>query len=215
MLRIFRRRFLDAREALEDIARLRVVERYLPAAQIARSEEFLSDYLSPRGPEVLLCGLQVFVEGIELDPWAQSLPGELRDALVLQVPGPVAAVPAFSQRLCASAARFVHCTRRMIRETGTIPDLAGRGNLRVTAEGVIVLVDINNISSECYAEGIPLDDRGYPVCDKSVEAMTLLERRFCGVRTPESDPLRRHFFHPARRRRVQELDASFHHRRLL
>lgn len=56
----------------------------------------------------------------------------------------------------------------MVAEAGHIPDLAGAGNLIITGTADIRLVDINDISPISLDSSIYLDEKGYPVCDKSI-----------------------------------------------
>ncbi len=168
MLRIFRRRFSEAAQVLEEIRRLRILEAYLPPDLLARSEEFIVDYRSDGGPQLLLCGLQEAVFGEILDPWNLPLCGAAR----------------VSADLVRHAGRFVAGAKKMILEAGLIPDIAGVGNLFATRDGRIKLVDINNVSRLPADSRIPLDDRGYPACDKSIEALARIEEHLCGA-SPE------------------------------
>ena len=79
MLRIFRRRFEHPDEILGEIERFRIVEKYLTSRFVAVSEEFVVDYRCGGIRDVLLCGLQEYVEGEQLDPWTASDTGALRD----------------------------------------------------------------------------------------------------------------------------------------
>ncbi|MCG6893231.1 MAG: hypothetical protein LJE65_06465 [Desulfobacteraceae bacterium] len=203
MLRIFRHKFRRLDEAFQETRRLREVERYLTRRYLARSEEFLVDYQSPAGPDVLLCGLQDFVEGFELNPWLP--PG---GDMFRRCHGEDAAriFRVFQNRL----GDFVVRVKRMAREVALLPDLAGQGNLLVTSEGAVTLVDINNISRVRPGDAIALDDKGYPVCDKSVEALALMETIATGTEPDRSDALYGAFLTPERKERVQVLDRRFH-----
>jgi len=163
MLRIFRRRFSGPQEAIEEIRRLQIVEAHLPRDLLAPSEEFLVTYRLGGKDHLLLCGLQEYVDGAVLDPWNLPQPGE----------------PPNTRALVHHARRFAAGAKRMVIEAGYIPDLAGIGNLFVTADGRIKLVDINNISRLAEGPGICVDDRGYPACDKSIEALYRIERSLC------------------------------------
>jgi hypothetical protein len=192
MLRIFRSRFRTLTDALEEIRRLRIIETYLPPDLIARSEEFLVDYRPGAHKDVLLCGLQEYVAGNILDPWAL---GQCRIA----ADGPVG----------RSAARFVGAVKRMVLEAGFIPDLAGVGNLMVTPAGEIKLVDINNIS-RLREPQICIDDQGYPACDKSIEALALLERHLLGSKPEElRQPPYQCLLDPDRSAEVKRLERKF------
>lgn len=192
MLRLFRARFATAAQAVEEIRRLRQVERCLGRDQVALSNEFLVSYRHAGATAILLCGLQQYVAGEPLDPWLESLAQALDSAAR------------------AGLTRFVAGVKRLIVEAGLIPDLAGAGNMLITARGEIKLVDINNIAPVRFQAQIPLDDRGYPVCDKSMEALFRLE--CCGRPAPEleAEPLYRFFLAPPRRAAVAEIHRRFH-----
>lgn len=195
MLRIFRSRFSNSSQALEEIRRLRIVERYLPPDLLARSEEFLVTYWNEDGDHLLLCGLQEYVSGEILDPW--SLPVSFPEA----VKGPLA----------RHAARFTAGVKQMVLEGGYIPDLAGIGNLFATPEGRIKLVDINNISRIREGDGICLDDRGYPACDKSIEALARIEQHLCGAGPRVTDePPYNEVFRAERMREVRKIEKRFY-----
>ena len=194
MLRIFRRRFSEAAQVLEEIRRLRILEAYLPPDLLARSEEFIVDYRSDGGPQLLLCGLQEAVFGEILDPWNPPLCGAAR----------------VSADLVRHAGRFVAGAKKMILKEGLIPDIAGVGNLFATPDGRIKLVDINNVSRLPADSRIPLDDRGYPACDKSIEALARIEEHLCGA-SPEKmvqAPYDR-FLTAKRMHAVRELEERF------
>jgi hypothetical protein len=213
MLRIFRRRFTDRRQALEEIRRLRMLESFLTAGNLASSCEFIVEYHRQDRSETLLCGLQEYVRGVAIDPWSAWDPSVpeyfLRDllqsaCLAANRPRP----PLAGVRRDAS--RFIGRVRAMIDTAGCIPDLAGVRNLLLTASGRVRLVDINNISDVHLDDRIRLDDKGYPVGDKSIEALALLEQKLLGREIDRRDPLYAHFLQPDRMVRVRELDAQFH-----
>ncbi len=58
MLRIFRTRFENLREAEGEVKRVKIVQAYLAPDYVANSEEFLVDYTTNEKREILLCGLQ-------------------------------------------------------------------------------------------------------------------------------------------------------------
>ena len=187
MLRIFKSRFPTLEDALEDTHRIKIAEKYLPPTSIARSNEFIVEYRIGARTEIVLCGLQEFVEGQVLDPWS---------------PVPVPAI--------AGAEVFFEGVRAMIANAGLIPDLAGVGNLLITPQKTIKLVDINNILKiDCQSQ-ISLDDKGYPACDKSVEALALLEHKLLAKPLKPVDPLYRNFLDGKRMQRVRELELEFH-----
>jgi len=98
----------------------------------------------------------------------------------------------------------------MIVEKAHVPDLAGVGNLVMVPSGEIKLVDMNNISRVAFDSDIQLDDRGYPVCDKSIEALSLLESKLLGRPVDTSEAIYRHFLDPQRLRAVQVREEIFY-----
>ncbi len=206
MLRIFRTRLQSIEQALKEIVKLRVIETYLPRDQFAGSSEFIVDYTESTGPGMLLCGLQEFVQGRKLDPW------RLKSGGIFNIyPGrSTAGQAAFAWRLRKSARRFVSGVKQMISRAGYIPDIAGQRNLLVTRGGNIRLVDINNVSPVRFDVDIYLDDKGYPVCDKSMEALSLIDCHLCGNQDCPAEDLYGPFLDPGRMRAVADLDVSFH-----
>jgi hypothetical protein len=77
------------------------------------------------------------------------------------------------------------------------------------ASGQIKLVDINNISRVHFDTTIRLDDRGYPVCDKSIEALAMLERKILGHPIDGNDPIYRTFLISQRMEAVAALERQF------
>ncbi|MCP4669513.1 MAG: hypothetical protein GY849_24530, partial [Deltaproteobacteria bacterium] len=57
MLRIFRTRFKDLGDALEELKRVKIVETFLAPDHVAKSEEFLVTYVRQGTHHLLLCGL--------------------------------------------------------------------------------------------------------------------------------------------------------------
>jgi len=203
MLRIFRTRFEGPSEAEQEIGRVKLVLRHLEAEQLGMSNEFLVDYNIGGGREPLLCGLQEYVEGEILDPWSPAQGAELRHLASRLEPG---ALSLFR----GHAEGFVRNVKRMILESGHVPDLAGVGNLLVTRAGRIKLVDINNISRVFMDRKIRVDDRGYPVCDKSIQALALLEEKVLGRPPDLSEVLYRIYLDPGRIREVKAIEKAFH-----
>lgn len=213
MLRIFRRKFQSLNEAFNEIKRLRIIEKYLDPQHIAKSIEFITEYQMNNHSELVLCGLQEFVLGEALDPWhlprMADIPGiiDAINADPLQPPG--RSPHEFTQIVNKDVGSFVKEVKTLIFETGYVPDLAGRGNLLLTRTGHIKLVDINNIIHIRLNGPIPLDDIGYPVCDKSIEALYLLERHFFNQLPNAEDPVYQSILTPQRMKEVSELEQSF------
>ena len=107
---------------------------------------------------------------------------------------------------------FCDAVKQIIAETGLIPDLAGEGNLILTDQGHMKLVDINNISQITYDVRITLDDKGYPVCDKSVEALAALETHLAGRSIDPREALYSIFLDAGRMAEVAAIEKEFHQR---
>ncbi len=88
--------------------------------------------------------------------------------------------------------------------------ILGVGNLLLTPQGGVKLVDINNISRVSPDPTIPLDDRGYPVCDKSIAVLFHIEKRLAGRSPRRDEPLYAPFLNPDRIARVREAEERFH-----
>jgi len=214
MLRIFRTKLTSLESALAEIRRVKVIERYLGPDFIAESSEFLVDYHGPDGPAIMLCGFQAYVPGEILDPWT-LLDGErLIGSLYANLQRRDACLGARQTEWIATARRkadrFVGQIKQMIKAVRYVPDLAGAGNLVLNREGQIRLVDINNISPVAFNDTILLDDKGYPVCDKSIEALSLIERKVLDRPIDFQDPFYRFFLDPERKRRVGLEEARFY-----
>jgi hypothetical protein len=212
--RIFRTRLKTLSQALDEIGRVKILERYLAPDFLAKSEEFVVDYLGPEGRDIMLCGFQEYVEGEILDPWSILDPDTLMATLYRSLhketrPSNPAEVR-WIDNARASAALFISRIKQMIMETEHLPDLAGVGNLVMVAPGEIKLVDMNNISRVNLDTKIELDDRGYPVCDKSIEALSLLERNLLNRPIDTGEAIYRIFLDPQRMKAVRELEAEFY-----
>ncbi len=214
MLRIFRTKLTSLESALSEIKRVKVIERYLGPDFIAESSEFLVDYYGPDGPCIMLCGFQAYVPGEILDPWTLLDGDRLFASLYANLQRRDACSGARLTEWIAvarhKADRFVGQIKQMVRDVRHIPDLAGAGNLVLNREGQIRLVDINNISPVAFNDAIPLDDKGYPVCDKSIEALSLIERKVLGRPIDFQDPLYRFFLDPDRLKRVNCAEERFY-----
>lgn len=215
MLRIFKTRFDSFEEIQDEITRFKITERYLSTDYIARSTEVIIDYGEPQRRSPLLCGFQEYVPGVILDPWSMVEGDSFLQTLYETISGG-------DEPLCVSqqcwmlhakkhGAEFVRRVKEMIVEGGHVPDLAGLGNVLLTASGRMKLVDINNISKVYNDDTIRLDDRGYPVCDKSIEALSLIEKKVCGSTGVVNDPVYGNFLSPSRKKRVEAIEKEFFH----
>lgn len=214
MLRIFRSRFASKSDAMEEIVKYRYLLRFLPPGSFAVSDEFLVSYRTPRGWDVLLCGWQEYMIGKTLDPWRivdsedlRAFFEEMRADSRFRIQQPV---DALTKRFLDYAADLIDGVKAMVLQAGHIPDLAGVGNLLVSPDGRPKLVDINNITPVSFSPEIRVDDKGYPVCDKSIEALSILESHLPNRNIADHDPVYRHFLTPARRKAVRLLEERFY-----
>jgi hypothetical protein len=214
MLRIFRIRFKDRNEADEEVKRVKRVETFLAPHHLARSNEFLVDLMVGGRLEPILCGLQEYVEGETVDPWSGLDRNHLGSLQKRIFPPGIALsgseIEAWILTVREKAQDLIYRLKRLIEEAGYVPDLAGSGNLLLTLTGHIKLVDINNISRVSFDSAVPLDDRGYPVCDKSIEALYLLEEKLLLKPIDSTEKVYSFFLDPDRMKRVRELEREFH-----
>jgi hypothetical protein len=217
IFRIFRARLRTLDHALDEIARVKILEHYLAPVFLAGSEEFVVDYEGPDGRDILLCGFQEFVDGQILDPWTTLDPDNLMATMYQCLRGdnapPEKDQARWAEAARAKAALFIDRIKQMIMQKKHLPDLAGVGNLVMVASGEIKLVDLNNISRVTLDRDILLDDRGYPVCDKSVEALALLERNLLNRSIDAGEDIYRVFLDPRRMKEVRDLEAEFYRSR--
>jgi hypothetical protein len=55
-----------------------------------------------------------------------------------------------------------------------------------------------------------LDDKGYPVCDKSIEAISILEQKLLDKPIDKTETLYKIFLDPQRMKDVSDLEEKFH-----
>ncbi|MEE4114322.1 MAG: hypothetical protein V2I40_15990 [Desulfobacteraceae bacterium] len=216
MFRIFRARLKTLENALFEIGRVKLVEHYLAPNFMARSTECITDYHGPEGFDLMLCGFQEYVAGEILDPWTILGAADLLPALYETFRcqhGPLTlSKDQWIETVREKGSRFISKIKLMISQAGHIPDLAGAGNLIITAGGGIRLVDINNISAITIDPSIRLDERGYPVCDKSIEALALIEEKILGRPVDTEADIYKGFFDPHRRKALKAKEAFFYRR---
>jgi len=208
MLRLFRRRFGGPQEIFDETRRFKLVATCLGRELIAHSNEFIVSYIFEGRKHLMLCGLQEFVAGEIFDPWLPMTVSGLRRLLRSMNAGrkdEEAVVARAVSRARVQAARLSAGARRLIRDSGMVPDLSGVGNLILIRDGSLKLVDINNICDVGAGDEIPLDDYGYPSADKAVEVITLLEHHLLGHAPDPTDPVLGRFLSPQRLRRVRRL----------
>jgi hypothetical protein len=214
MLRIFRTKFIGLDQALEEVKRVKIIEKYLAPDHVAVSDEFLVDYMMDGKRDFILCGLQEAIEGEILDPWSPITEVHLAELFSRMVRSVKGNQDMSTERLVTRAQervhKFIEGVKRMVLEANHVPDLAGVGNLLLTPEGEVKLVDINNISRVSFGPDIPIDDKGYPVCDKSVQALALLEQKIIGNPIKGEETVYETFLDAQRVRRVKALEDKFH-----
>lgn len=213
MFRIFRSRLKTLDKALTEIGRVKTVERYLAPDFMATSSECIVDYRGPDGRDLVLCGFQEYVQGEILDPWTLLGHADMLPALYDTLGHGEGILPLSREEwiraVRQNSGRFIERIKKMIDEAGHIPDLAGAGNLMATVHGHICLVDINNISRIDFDSAINLDEKGYPVGDKSVEALSLIEEKILGRPIDMREKIYGHFLVPERRRAVRDNEERF------
>jgi len=214
MLRIFRTKFDTLADVFEEIRKLNIVEKYLPSDSYAKSEEFIVDYMWNGHRDFILCGLQEYVVGEILNPWETTGLNQLeiffagisikrRNTLKMSTDQLIT-------RFRKNVEKFIKSVKKMILEANYVPDFAGLENLLVTPGGDIKLVDINNVSRVSFGPDIRLDDKGYPVCDKSIEAISILEEKLLDKPIDKTETLYKIFLDPLRMKNVSDLEEIFH-----
>ncbi len=209
MLRILRTRFTTLDQVLAEVKKYALLLKFLGPDLIARSEEFIVEYTGTEKNQIVLCGLQEYVEGTILDPWGLFNQAPLD---TFYQAGEASKKPERNRvsRALESIATFVRQTQKMITDAGYIPDLAGNGNLILTTGGGIKLVDINNIIRIDQNDTILLDDKSYPSCDKSVEVLAILEQKILKTESLPHNALYGHFLSAERKKRVRKLEEKFY-----
>ncbi len=208
VLRIMRTRFRTLKQVLDEIKKYALVLKFLGPDLIATSNEFIVEYTEIGRSEIVLCGLQEYIEGATLDPWALFGQDPLKTLYRSRFPGEDSE-KSWMATSVESISSFVRRARRMIVDGGHIPDLAGNGNLILTKAGKIKLVDINNILRLDQHASILIDDKGYPTCDKSVEVLLILEEKILKNKGVYKDPLYSRFLAADRKRKVKKIEEQF------
>ena len=214
MLRIFRTRFDTLSDVFEEIRRFKLIEKYLPSDSYAKSEEFIVDYIWNGNRDVIVCGLQEYVTGEALNPWETTGINQLANFFAgisnSKVNSLGMTVDQLVTRFRKNVEKFIKSVKKMILEANYVPDLAGLENLLVTPGGAIKLVDINNVSRVSFGPDISLDDKGYPVCDKSIEAISILEQKLLDKPIDNTETLYKIFLDSLRMKDVSDLEENFH-----
>ena len=214
ILRIFRTKFFSIEEVFEEIKKLKIVEKYLPNDSYAKSDEFIVDYIWNKNRDFILCGLQEYVEGEILNPWdpisKHQLAGFFTPTEGHGTHGFQMTSEQMIHKFMKKVEHFIASVKNMILKANYVPDFAGVENLLITPTGNIKLVDINNISKVSLGTKISLDDKGYPVCDKSIEAIFMLENKLLGKAIDKTERLYKIFLDPQRMKEVGALEEKFH-----
>ena len=203
MLRIFKKNFSSPQDIQKEIDHYKMLQYYLPQTLYAFSSEFMVDYTAGSKKNILLCGLQEYVPGEAVDPWHENALLKIESILRGGRNGPL-------KTALENLASFVYHTKKMIVKAGAVPDLAGVGNLIVTPLGAVKLVDINNISKLTMEHHIPVDNKEYPVSDKSIQALYQIETRILNRPGVATDTLYRFFLDPQRVEDVRQIETAFH-----
>lgn len=213
MFRIFRTRLATLEEALAEIERVKIVTQYLAPDFMAHSTECIVEYHGPHGSELMLCGFQDYIDGVIIDPWTILDAATLLPTIYNTIREREGTMSLSQDEWVADArvkgSQFIDRIKRMITHSGHIPDLAGVGNLIITSIGEVCLVDINNISQVCNDSTISLDEKGYPVCDKSIEALSLIEEKIVGRPIDMEEELYHRFLTSQRKHMVEEKVEMF------
>ena len=214
MLRIFRIRFNSLADVFEEIRKLKIIEKYLPSDSYAKSEEFIVDYIWNGNRDFILCGLQEYVAGEILNPWETIGINQLENFFagirINKRNTPGMTTDQRVTRFRKKVEKFIKRVKKMILEANYVPDFAGLENLLITPQGDIKLVDINNVSRVSFGPDIRLDDKGYPVCDKSIEAISILEQKFLDKPIDKNETLYKIFLDPLRMKDVSKLEENFY-----
>jgi hypothetical protein len=214
ILRIFKAKFSCIEDVFKEINTLKVIEKYLPKDAYAKSDEFITDYILNNTKDFILCGLQEYIKGEVLNPWdpipQEQLANFLAQTDVKKPDGHRAETEHRVQKFYKKVEHFIACVKKMILEANYVPDFAGVENILITPAGDIKLVDINNISKVSFTADISLDDKGYPVCDKSIEAVSMLEKGLLGKPIDRTEKLYQIYLDPQRMKDVVALEDKFH-----
>jgi hypothetical protein len=202
MLRIFKKQFNAGHEVQTEIQNYKLVQHHILPQHYAASSEFVVEYIQNGNSQIMLCGLQKYVPGEAVDPWHENTRLKIENDMENSPTGNL-------EMALSNLTSFINCIKTMALQTQTIPDLAGVGNLILTPEAEIKLVDINNISRFSFATSIPLDDKQYPVSDKSIQALYNLEIQIIGNDQAKNEELYRFFLDPQRQAAVRELEIAF------
>jgi len=214
ILRIFRTKFDSLEKIIEDIQKYKIIEKYLPPDCYAKSLEFVVEYIIKGKRDYVLCGLQDYVAGKVFNPWDLTKQDHLTNLIrSIQIQGYDSlkmTTQQLIQRVQKQVKKMIESLKKMIAEANCVPDLAGIGNFILTYDGEIKLVDINNVSRVSFGSDIRIDDKGYPVCDKSIEALSIIEQKLLHRTLDKNEKIYSIFLDSKRMQKVKDLDEKFH-----
>lgn len=173
ILRIMRKKFQRLDDVKAEISKYKLIEKYFDHDSYAQSQEIVVDYIHNGENKVMLIGIQEYVAGFRLNPWSANIGFHITD--FLKISG-INNIDETVSQIKKNIANFVQLLKSFILKTRYIPDLAGIGNIILKSDGNIVLVDINNISKVSFSDPIYVDDFGYPIVDRSIEAISCLDK---------------------------------------
>lgn len=209
IFRILRNRFQDVETVFKEIEKYKMLLDILGPDMIAQSEEFIVDYTGTGNSQIVLCGLQEYIDGEILDPW-RIFDSDYLAGIYHPISSTISEIPTLIKTAQKNIECFTQKIHKMISQTGFIPDLAGIGNLILTPKGGLKLVDINNIKKFEFDDKILLDDKGYPSCDVSIKVLSILEKKLLQKNISADDPLYSFFLSPQRLKKVKKLEQAFY-----
>ncbi len=208
VFRILRNKFNSKHDVFPEIDKYNILLNSLGPDLIAQSQEFIVDYTGTGESQIVLCGLQEYVDGDILDPWRVFDENYLNHIYKSHHKDDLSAELAGVAK--KNIKIFVKKIRNMIYDTGYLPDLAGIGNLILTPSGGLKLVDINNIVKIRLNDIILIDDKRYPSCDVSIQVLSILEEKILLKNIHLDDPIYKVFLSPERKQKVKLLEKQFY-----
>lgn len=208
ILRIMRKKFKSLDDVLAEIRKYKLIEKYFDADSYAKSQEIVVDYNHGGKNKVMLIGIQDYVEGFRLNPWSTIIGLHIVD--FLKISG-IKNIDETVSQIRKNVADFVQLLKDFILKTRHIPDLAGIGNIMLKRDGTIVLVDINNISEVSFSDHIYVDDFGYPIVDRSIEAIFCLDKFSMPDEYDRNCFLYQEFLSNRRCKKVDAIEKDFDH----
>ncbi len=179
MLRILKEEFAHIDDALAEARKTNLLQQHMDG-YVAKSLEFIAGTQN----DFYLCGSQKYIKGEIFGPWG-----------------------AINLKIDSEKTRgFVTTVKNMVIKTGYIPDLVGNGNIIVSENGSLTLVDINNIQKVGINHQIKLDNKLYPIVDLSIEALFRIEQMIGSV---DDWSLYNHYRDPVRINEVTAIEKEW------